>query len=65
MDFKVVIGLAAGAVGLAGALATILIVLLGHPHTSTVTPYPTPRHAPALSTRIHAHIGTSICLRHC
>lgn len=65
MDFKLVIGLAAGAVGLVAALATVLIVLLGHPQTSTVTPYPTPRHTPTLSTLIHTHIGTSICRRHC
>jgi hypothetical protein len=65
MDFKIVIGLVAGAVGVVGALATVLLVLLGHPQVSAVTPYPTPRHTPALSTRIHAHIGTTICLRHC
>lgn len=65
MDFKMVTGLVAGAVGLVGALATVLIVLLGHPQTSTVTPYPAPRHTPTLSTRIHTHIETSICRRHC
>jgi hypothetical protein len=65
MDFRVVIGLVAGAVGLVGALATVLVVLVGHPQVGTVAPYPTPRHAPTLSTRIHSHIGTSICLRHC
>ena len=65
MDFKVVIGLVAGAVGIVGALATVLIVLLGHPRASAVTPYPAPRHAPTLSTQIHTHIGTTICRRHC
>jgi len=65
MDFKVAIGLVAGAVGLVGGLVTVLFVLLGHPQASAVTPYPTPRYTPVLSTRIHAHIGTTICHRHC
>lgn len=65
MDFKIVTGLVAGAVGLVGALATVLMVLLGHPQAGAVSPYPTPRHTPALSTRIHTHIGTTICRRHC
>lgn len=65
MDFKLVIGLVAGAVGLVGALATVLIVLLGHSQTSTVTSYPTPRHTPTFSTLIHTHVGTSTCRRHC
>jgi hypothetical protein len=65
MDFRVVIGLVAGAVGIVGALATVLIVLLGHPQANAVTPYPTPRHTPTLSTRIHIHAGTTICRRHC
>lgn len=64
MDFKMVIGLVAGAVGLVGALAAVLLLLLGHPRASAVTPYPTPRHTPVLSTRIHVHIGTSTC-HHC
>ena len=65
MDFKIVTGLVAGAVGLVGALATVLMVLLGHPQAGAVSPYPTPRHTPTLSTRIHTHIGTTICRRHC
>ena len=65
MDFKIVIGLVAGAVGIVGALAAVLIVLLGHPQASAVTPYPAPRHTPALSTQIHVHLGTSTCRRHC
>jgi hypothetical protein len=65
MDFKLVIGLVAGAVGLAGAMAAVLVVLLGHPQISNVAPYPTPRHTPALSTRIQTHIGTGSCRRHC
>ena len=65
MDFKVAIGLVAGAVGLVGGLVTVLFVLLGHPQASTVTPYPAPRHTPALSTQIHVHLGTSTCRRHC
>jgi hypothetical protein len=65
MDFKIVIGLIAGAAGIVGALAAVFIVLLGHPQASAVTPYPTPRHTPELSTRSHAHIGTTICHRHC
>lgn len=65
MDFKLVIGLVAGAVGLIGALATVLLVLLGHPQASAVTPGPTPRHTPALSTGVHVHLGTSTCRRHC
>ena len=65
MDFKMVIGLVAGAVGLVGALAAVLLLLLGHPRASAVTPYPTPRHTPVLSTGIHVHIGTSTCRRHC
>ena len=65
MDFKLVIGLVAGVVGLVGAMAAVLVVLLGHPQASNVAPHPTPRHTPALSTRIHTHIGTSGCHRHC
>ena len=62
MNAKMIIGLVAGA---AGFLAAVLVVLLGHPQTSTVTPYPTPRHTPVLSTRIHTHIGTGSCRRRC
>jgi hypothetical protein len=65
MDFKMIVGLVAAAVGFLGAMATVLVVLLGHPHASNVAPFPTPRHTPALSTRIHTHIGTSSCHRHC
>jgi hypothetical protein len=65
MDFKMAAGLVAGAVGLVGALAAVLIVVLGHPHAGAVTPYPTPRHTPALSTQIHMNTGTIICHRHC
>ena len=65
MDFKMVIGLVAGAVGLVGALAAVLLLLLGHPRASAVIPYPTPRHTLVLSTQIHVHIGTSTCRRHC
>jgi hypothetical protein len=65
MNLKMVIGLAAGVVGFIGAMAAVLVVLLGHPQASNVTPFPTPRHTPVLSTRIHTHIGTSSCHRHC
>jgi hypothetical protein len=65
MNFKMAAGVVASAVGLVGALAAVLIVLLGHPQASAVTPYPTPRHTPALSTQIHIYTGTIICRRHC
>jgi hypothetical protein len=65
MNFKMPAGLVAGAVGLAGALAVVLMVLLGHPQAGAGIPYPTPRHTPALSTQIHIYTGTIICRRHC
>jgi hypothetical protein len=65
MDVKIIIGLVAGAVGFLGAMAAVLVVFLGHPQAGQVAPYPTPRHTPVLSTRIHTHIGTSSCRRHC
>jgi hypothetical protein len=65
MNIKMIIGLIAAAVGFLGAMAAVLVVLLGHPQSGHATPYPTPRHTPVLSTRIHTHIGTSGCHRHC
>ena len=65
MDFKVIIGLVAAAVGFLGAMATVLVVLLGHPQASNVTPFPAPRHSPGLSIQIHARTGTGSCRRHC
>jgi hypothetical protein len=65
MNIKMIIGLASAAVGFLGAMAAVLVVLLGHPQAGHATPYRTPRHTPVLSTRIHTHIGTSSCHRHC
>jgi hypothetical protein len=65
MDVKMIIGLVAGGIGFLGAVAAVLVVLLGHPQASRVSPYPTPRHTPGLSIQIRAHTGATSCRRHC
>jgi len=65
MNVKMIIGLVAGGIGFLGAMATALVLLFGHPHASTGTAYPIPRHSPGLSIQVRAHSGTTICRRHC